>query len=68
MEWALGEAYQELLFDLAQSLQPRLELEVVVGLGLGNGRHDGDPVALGANVMCGGHGRDVDVCKESVAG
>lgn len=45
--------YQELLLNLAQTVQTGLELEVVVGSGLGNGRDDGDPVALGADVVRG---------------
>lgn len=44
-------AYHELLLDLAKTLQTRLELEVVVGRGLGDGRDNGDPVALRADIV-----------------
>lgn len=52
---------QELLLDLAEALQTRLELQVVVCGRLGNGRNDGDPVALGADIVCGGNAGNVDV-------
>ena len=41
----------ELLLDLAQSLEARLKLKVVVGIILGDGGHDSDVVALGADIM-----------------
>lgn len=47
------ETYHELLLNLAQTLQTGLELEVVVGTGLSNGGDDGDPVALGADIVGG---------------
>ena len=43
----------ELLFDLAQTLEASLKLEVVISIVLGDGGHDGDVVALGADVMRG---------------
>lgn len=60
--WGLGEVtHHELLLDLAEALEAGLELEVVVRRGLGHGGDDGDPVALGADVVGGGHAGDVDV-------
>jgi isopentenyl diphosphate isomerase/L-lactate dehydrogenase-like FMN-dependent dehydrogenase len=41
----------ELLLNLAEAVETRLQLEVVVGVGLGNGRDNGDVVALGADVV-----------------
>ena len=55
--------YHELLLDLAEALDTRGELEVVVRRGLGNGRDNGDPVALGADVVRGGDASDVDICS-----
>lgn len=52
---------QELLLDLAEALQTGLQLKVVVGAGLGNGGDNGDPVALGADVVCGTNAGNVDV-------
>ena len=43
----------ELLLDLAQALKARLEFNVVIGILLGNGRDDGNVVALGADVVSG---------------
>jgi hypothetical protein len=54
-------AYHELLLNLAESVQTSLELNVVVGRGLSNGRDDGDPVALGADVVSGRNAGDVDI-------
>ena len=54
-------AYHELLLDAAQALDTGGQLEVVVGRGLGDGGDDGDPVPLGADVVCGGDAGDVDV-------
>lgn len=53
----------ELLLNLAETVKTGLELEVVVGIGLGNGRDDGDVVALGANVVGGRNNGNVDVCE-----
>ena len=53
--------YHELLLDLAEALDTRGELEVVVRRGLSNGRDDGDPVALGADVVRGGDASNVDI-------
>jgi hypothetical protein len=58
-----GGLANELLFNLAKTVKTRLKLEVVVGVGLGNCRNDGDVVALGANVVGGGNDSNVDVCK-----
>lgn len=52
---------EELLLDPAKSIKTGLELEVVVAVRFGNGGHDGDVVALGADVVCGGDDGDVDV-------
>ena len=57
------ETYHELLLDLAEALQAGLQLEMVVGRRLGNGRHDGDPVALWADVVRRRYAGDVDVFK-----
>ena len=43
--------HNELLLNGAETLKTGLELEVVVRGGLGNGGDDGDPVALGADVV-----------------
>lgn len=51
----------ELLLDLAKALQARLELQVVVGRCLSNSRDNSDPVALGADVVCGRNASDVNV-------
>jgi len=51
----------ELLQDAAQPLQPRLQLEVVVGRGLGDRRDYRYVVALGADGVRRGDERDVDV-------
>lgn len=53
--------YHELFLNLAEAVQPGLELEVVVGRRLGNGRHNGDPVALGADVVGGRDAGNVNV-------
>ena len=52
----------ELLLNLAKTVKTRLELEVVVGVGLGDGRDDGNVVALGADVVGGRDNGDVNVC------
>jgi len=57
----VNDTYHEVLLNLSKTLQTRSELEVVVGRGLGDGGDDGDPVALGADVMCRGHAGDVDI-------
>jgi hypothetical protein len=51
----------ELLLDLSQTLQAGLQLQMVVGLGFGDGGDDGDVVALGADVVGGRDHGDVDV-------
>ena len=56
-----NKTYHELLLNLAEALDTRGELEVVVRRGLGNGRDDGDPVTLGADVVRGGDASDVDI-------
>ena len=51
----------ELLLNLAKTVKTRLELKVVVGVGLGDGRDDGNVVALGTDVVCRRDDSDVDV-------
>lgn len=51
----------ELLLDLAEAVEARLDLQVVVGVGLGDGADDGDVVALGADVVRPRYHGDVDV-------
>lgn len=46
-----GATYHELLFNLAQAVQTGLQLEVMVGRCLSNGGNNGNPVALGADVV-----------------
>lgn len=53
----------ELLFNLAEAVKTGLELEVMVGVGLGNRRDNGDVVALGADVVSGRDNGDVDICS-----
>lgn len=57
---------QELLLDLAEALQTGLELQVVVCGCLSDGGDDGNPVALGADVVCGRDAGDVNVLSKSV--
>ena len=52
---------QKLLLDLAEAVKPRLKLEVVVAVALGNGGNDGDVVSLGADVVRRRNDGDVDV-------
>lgn len=52
---------QELLLDLAEALQTGLELQVVVCRCLSDGGDDGNPVALGADVVCGRNAGNVNV-------
>lgn len=54
-------AYHELFLDLAEAVEARLELEVVVGSGLGDGGDNGDVVALGADVVRRRDAGDVDI-------
>lgn len=54
-------ADHELFLNLAEALQARLELQVVVGGCLSNGRDDGNPVALGADIVCRRDASDVNV-------
>lgn len=42
----------ELLLDLAETIESGLQLEVVVAVTLGNGRDNGNVVALGSYVVC----------------
>lgn len=68
MRWGEGgKSYHELLLDLAEALDAGGQFKVVVGRGLGDGRDDGNPVALGADVMGGGNAGDVDVCDGTLA-
>lgn len=52
---------QELLLDRAEALQTRLQLQVVVGRGLCDRRDDGNPVALGADIVCRGNAGNVNI-------
>ena len=52
----------ELFINLAKTVKTRLELEVVIGVGLGDGRDDGNVVALGADVVGGRDNVNVNVC------
>lgn len=54
-------SYHELLLDRAEAVEAGLQLEVVVGSSLGDGGDDGDPVALGADVMGGRDAGDVNI-------
>lgn len=56
-----GLTYHELLLDLAKALQARLKLKMVIGRCLSNGGDNGDPVALGADIVRGGDAGNVDV-------
>lgn len=47
---------------MAEAIEAGLQFEVVVGGCFGDGGYDGDIVALGADVVCGGDDGDVDVC------
>ena len=51
----------EFFLDPAEPVQARLQLEMVVALGFGDGGDDGDVVALGADVVCRGDDGDIDV-------
>ena len=42
----------ELLLDLTEAIKTGLDLEVVVRISLSDGAHNGDVVAIGANVVC----------------
>ena len=46
-----GNTDHELLLDLAETLETGGELEVVVGVCLGDGGDDGDVVSLGADAV-----------------
>ena len=54
-------AYQELLLDLAEAFQTGLQLQVVVCRCLSDGGDDGNPVALGADVVGGRNAGNVNV-------
>lgn len=58
---------QELLLDLSEALQTGLELQMVVCRCLSDGGDDGNPVTLGADVVCGRNAGNVDVLFESVS-
>jgi hypothetical protein len=53
--------YHELLLDLAEALKTGAKLKVVVCSRLGNGRDDGDPVSLRADIVRRGNTSNVDV-------
>ena len=58
----------ELFFDLTKAIKTGLELEVVVSICLGDGRDNGDVVALRADVVSGRNDGDIDICGMSVSG
>ncbi len=51
----------EFLFYLAETVQPRLELEMVVGGAFGDGRDDGNVVRFWADIVGGGDDGDINV-------
>ena len=51
----------ELLLNLSETVKTRLELEVVVSICLGDGRDNGDVVALRADVVCRRNHGNVDI-------
>ena len=51
----------EFLFDLAEAFEAGLQLEVVITRAFSDRGHDGDVVAFGADVVCGGDESDVDI-------
>ena len=51
----------KLFLNLSKTVETGLELEVVVAIALGDGGHDGDVVALGANVVGRRYDCDVDI-------
>jgi hypothetical protein len=53
----------ELFLNLAKTVKTRLEFKVMVGVSLGDGRDDGNVVALGADVVGGRDNGDVNVCR-----
>lgn len=53
---------KELLLDLTQAVKPRLQLQMVVAIALGNGGDDSDVVPFRANVVSGRDDSDVYVC------
>lgn len=55
------EAYHEFLLNLAEALETRGELEMVVRGRLGDGRDDGNVVALGTDTVGAGDDCNVDV-------
>lgn len=53
--------YHKLLLNFTKTLEARCQLEVVVCVGLGNSRHNGDVVAFGADIMSAGNDCNVDI-------
>lgn len=51
----------EAFFNLTESLEARLQLEMVVGITFGDGADDGDVVAVRADVVCGRHDSNIDI-------
>jgi hypothetical protein len=51
----------ELLLNLSETVETRLELKVVVAVALSDRGDDSDVVALGADVVCRRDDSDVDV-------
>ena len=58
----LKKTYHELFFDLAQTLDTRGELEVVVRTCFRNCRNNSDPIPLRADVVGGRDAGDIDIC------
>ncbi len=54
----------EALGNGAEPLEARLQLNVMVGLRLGNRRHNGNVVALGAHVVRRRHDGNVDIFSQ----
>lgn len=54
----------ELLFDPAEPIETRLELKVMITVCFRNGGDNGNVVALGTNIVCGGHHSNVNVYQD----
>ena len=52
----------ESFLNSAKSFKARLQFKVVVAGSFGNGGNNGDIVAFGAYVVCGGDNRNIDIC------
>ena|SRR5579871_3863965 len=56
----------EAFFYLTKSFETRPQLEVMIGITFGNGADNGDVVTLGADIVCGRHNGNIDVCSEGL--